>query len=68
MARALTDTFAGIAPASVPAYIGAQLEGTVADVTLLRLRSSLTDSETEGILDFKNIKAGMGRGDGDVFQ
>jgi len=30
LARALTDTFAGIAPADVPAFIAAQLLGAVA--------------------------------------
>ena len=30
IARSLSDTFAGIAPASVPAFIGAQLAGALA--------------------------------------
>ncbi|GAA2812455.1 MIP/aquaporin family protein [Kitasatospora aburaviensis] len=33
--RAFTDTFAGIAPASVPAFIGAQLVGLVVGVALV---------------------------------
>lgn len=33
--RAFTDTFAGIAPASVPAFLGAQLVGLAAGVALL---------------------------------
>jgi glycerol uptake facilitator-like aquaporin len=33
--RAFTDTFAGIAPASVPAFVGAQLLGLAVGVTLL---------------------------------
>ena len=33
--RAFTDTFAGIAPASVPAFIGAQLIGTVVGLALV---------------------------------
>uniref|UniRef100_A0AAU3I679 Aquaporin family protein n=1 Tax=Streptomyces sp. NBC_01393 TaxID=2903851 RepID=A0AAU3I679_9ACTN len=33
--RAFTDTFAGIAPASVPAFIGAQLAGAVAGLALV---------------------------------
>jgi glycerol uptake facilitator-like aquaporin len=37
VARAFTDTFAGIAPASVPAYIAAQLVGGVLAVGLLTM-------------------------------
>ncbi len=33
--RAFTDTFAGIAPASVPAYVGAQLVGLLVGVALI---------------------------------
>ena len=33
--RAFTDTFAGIAPSSVPAFIGAQLVGLAAAIGLL---------------------------------
>ncbi len=33
--RAFTDTFAGIAPASVPAYVGAQLVGLLVGVGLI---------------------------------
>ena len=36
VARALTDTFAGIAPASVPAFVAAQLVGAAAGLGLLR--------------------------------
>jgi glycerol uptake facilitator-like aquaporin len=36
IARALTDTFAGIAPAGVAAFIVAQLAGTLAAVALAR--------------------------------
>ncbi|WP_406277378.1 aquaporin [Streptomyces sp. NBC_00191] len=35
--RAFTDTFAGIAPASVPGFIGAQLAGTVVGLALVAL-------------------------------
>lgn len=34
IARALTDTFAGIAPAFVPAFVAAQLAGAVAAATI----------------------------------
>jgi glycerol uptake facilitator-like aquaporin len=34
VARSLSDTFAGIAPASAPAFIAAQLAGSVAAVAL----------------------------------
>jgi glycerol uptake facilitator-like aquaporin len=37
IARSLTDTFAGIAPAGVLAFIGAQLIGALAGVVLSRL-------------------------------
>ena len=37
VARAFSDTFAGIAPASVPAFVVAQLVGTAAAVGLLRI-------------------------------
>ncbi|GGW72588.1 hypothetical protein GCM10010381_66650 [Streptomyces xantholiticus] len=33
--RAFTDTFAGIAPASVPGFIGAQLAGVVVGLALV---------------------------------
>ncbi len=36
LARAATDTFAGIRPADVPAFIGAQLVGAAAATLLLR--------------------------------
>jgi glycerol uptake facilitator-like aquaporin len=36
VARALTDTFAGIAPASAPAFIAAQLAGAVAALLISR--------------------------------
>lgn len=36
VARALTDTFAGIRPADVPAFVGAQLVGAVAGAHLMR--------------------------------
>jgi glycerol uptake facilitator-like aquaporin len=36
VARALTDTFAGIAPASLPAFVAAQLAGGIAAVGLAR--------------------------------
>jgi arsenate reductase len=36
IARTLTDTFAGIAPASVPAFVAAQLAGGIAAVGLAR--------------------------------
>jgi glycerol uptake facilitator-like aquaporin len=36
VARSLSDTFAGIAPAGVPAFIMAQLAGTLAAVVLSR--------------------------------
>lgn len=36
IARTLSDTFAGIAPASAPAFIGAQLVGAVAGWALIR--------------------------------
>ncbi|MFI1471496.1 aquaporin [Streptomyces wuyuanensis] len=35
--RAFTDTFAGIAPSSVPGFIGAQLAGAVVGLTLVAL-------------------------------
>jgi glycerol uptake facilitator-like aquaporin len=37
LGRTLSDTFAGIAPASVPAFIGSQLVGTLLAVGLVRL-------------------------------
>ena len=36
IARTLTDTFAGIEPASVPAFVAAQLAGGIAAVALAR--------------------------------
>ena len=36
VARSLTDTFAGIAPASVPAFVAAQLVGGLAGFALVR--------------------------------
>ena len=36
IARALSDTFAGIAPASAPAFIAAQLAGALIAVLLAR--------------------------------
>ncbi len=36
IARTLTDTFAGIQPASVPAFVAAQLAGGIAAVALAR--------------------------------
>jgi glycerol uptake facilitator-like aquaporin len=36
VARTLTDTFAGIAPASLPAFVAAQLAGGIAAVGLAR--------------------------------
>jgi membrane protein DedA with SNARE-associated domain len=33
--RSLSDTFAGIAPSSAPAFIAAQLAGTLAAVSLM---------------------------------
>jgi hypothetical protein len=36
MARSLSDTFAGIAPAGVPAFIVAQLAGMLAAIALGR--------------------------------
>jgi arsenate reductase len=36
VARTLTDTFAGIAPASAPAFVAAQLVGAAAAVALAR--------------------------------
>ncbi|MGH9961945.1 MAG: aquaporin, partial [Pyrinomonadaceae bacterium] len=36
IARGLTDTFAGIAPANVPAFIAAQLAGAVLAVLVAR--------------------------------
>lgn len=36
VARTLSDTFTGIAPASVPAFVGAQVVGTLAAVWLVR--------------------------------
>lgn len=36
IARALTDTYAGIAPGDVVAFIAAQMVGTIAAVTLSR--------------------------------
>jgi hypothetical protein len=36
MARALSDTFAGIAPAGVPAFIAAQIAGMLAAVAVGR--------------------------------
>ncbi|WSA47786.1 aquaporin family protein [Streptomyces sp. NBC_01803] len=56
--RAFTDTFAGIAPASLPGFVGAQLAGGVAGLALVALvfgapaprRSSIADiaATTEG--------------------
>jgi glycerol uptake facilitator-like aquaporin len=43
VARTLSDTFTGIAPASVPGFLGAQLVGALLAVGLVRW---LTDSPT----------------------
>jgi glycerol uptake facilitator-like aquaporin len=37
IARSLSDTFAGIAPSGVPAFVGAQIAGSVAAVAVARL-------------------------------
>ncbi|HEV7196458.1 MAG TPA: aquaporin [Pedococcus sp.] len=46
LARAFTDTFAGIAPASVPAFAVAQAVGAAGAVLLLRLFSPISESVT----------------------
>ncbi|MEU7526104.1 aquaporin [Saccharothrix sp. NPDC042600] len=48
--RAFTDTFAGIAPASVPAYLLAQLVAVPAAVVLVRVLHPTTAPATEGQL------------------
>ena len=45
MARAVTDTFAGIRPHDVPAFVGAQLAGGAAALAVWRFLAS-PDAET----------------------
>jgi glycerol uptake facilitator-like aquaporin len=49
--RTLSDTFAGVAPASVPGYVVAQLAGGLAALALLRvLYTDVTQAQAEGVL------------------
>lgn len=49
--RMFSDTFAGIAPVSVPGYVMAQLAGGLAALALLRvLYPDVTPAEAEGVL------------------
>jgi glycerol uptake facilitator-like aquaporin len=49
--RTLSNTFAGVAPASVPGYVVAQLAGGLAALALLRvLYPDVTQAQAEGVL------------------
>jgi glycerol uptake facilitator-like aquaporin len=51
VARTLSDTFAGIAPASVPAFIGAQLVGTALALAVARVLFPEPEPSLEEALD-----------------
>lgn len=56
IARSLTNTFSGIRPADVPAFIGAQVVGALAALTVARVlfpanRMTLVPSAAEGLVD-----------------
>jgi|SRR6266508_552738 len=62
VARAFTDTFAGIAPASVPGFVVAQLAGAVVGVGLLVSLFPRTDSvQARGLLAAEEVAAPAGR-------
>lgn len=48
LARSLSDTFAGIRPADVPAFVGAQIAGAWLALILARRIFGLTDKRVEG--------------------
>lgn len=50
VARALTDTFAGIRPADVPGFIGAQLAGAAAATILFRWLVPALPGSAEGVV------------------
>jgi glycerol uptake facilitator-like aquaporin len=54
VARTLSDTFAGIAPASVPVFVAAQLVGAVAAVGVARILFPTTDPSLEEALDARS--------------
>ena len=58
LARALTDTFAGIRPADVPGFVGAQLAGAAAATLLLRwLLPSLPASADQVVMPRSEMSA-----------
>jgi len=54
IARTLSDTFAGIAPASVPLFIAAQLVGTVGALGVAQVLFPATDPSLEEALDARS--------------
>ena len=50
MARTLTDSFAGIRPASVPVFVLAQCAGAIAAVVLARFLHPVLPHEAERIV------------------
>lgn len=50
LARALSDTFAGIRPADVPGFIGAQLLGAAAGTGLFRWLRHTSPSTSEAVV------------------
>jgi arsenate reductase len=61
--RIFSDTFAGIAPASVPAFAGAQLLGGVVAIAVIRVLYSDLSAEdaAEVVLPRANTAAALGR-------
>lgn len=53
VARMLTDTFAGIRPASAPGFVGAQLVGTALAVACARVLFPTPDPSLEEVLDVR---------------
>jgi glycerol uptake facilitator-like aquaporin len=54
IARTLTDTFAGIAPASAPLFVGAQLTGALAAVGVARVLFPQPEPSLEEALDARS--------------
>lgn len=54
IARTFSDTFAGIAPASVPSFIAAQLVGAIAAVGVAQILFPATDPSLEEALDARS--------------
>ena len=67
-----SNTFAGIAPSSVPVFIAAQIGGGIAGVAIIRiLYPALTPAQAAGVVvpheaaDGQEALAGLAQADGD---